>query len=75
MSEPEPLSTRQLAKLLYAMGRTFDGLQSTFTATEEFLHTGTSSPRPTTTFCSICGSPLITPATMTMPTARLTWNS
>ncbi|WP_276829212.1 Fic family protein [Bifidobacterium coryneforme] len=40
MSEPEPLSTRQLAKLLYAMGRTFDGLQSTFTATEEFLHTG-----------------------------------
>lgn len=40
MSVPEPLSTRQLAKLLYAMGRTFDGLQSTFTDTEEFLHTG-----------------------------------
>lgn len=40
MSEPEPLSIRQLAKLLYAMGRTFDGLESTFTATEEFLHTG-----------------------------------
>ena len=40
MSEPEPLSTRQLAKLLYAMGRTFDGLESTFTATKEFLHTG-----------------------------------
>lgn len=40
MSEPGPLSIRQLARLLYTMGRTFDGLQSTFTATEEFLHTG-----------------------------------
>lgn len=40
MSDFGPLSIRQLARLLYAMGRTFDGLQSTFTATEEFLRTG-----------------------------------
>ena len=40
MSEPELLSTKQLAGLLYSMGRTFDGLQSTFMATEEFLRTG-----------------------------------
>ena len=40
MSESGPLSIRQLARLLYAMGCTFDGLQSTFTATEEFLRTG-----------------------------------
>lgn len=73
MREPEPLSTRQFPELLYAMGRTFDGLQSTFTATEEFLRTGNTNvfaPRMTTTFYSICSSPLITPATMTMPTAR-----
>ena len=40
MSEYESLSTKQLAGLLYSMGRTFDGLQSTFMATEEFLRTG-----------------------------------
>lgn len=39
----EPLSTKQLAELVYSMGSTFDGLQATFTATEEFLRTG--SPR------------------------------
>lgn len=73
MGESEPLSTRQLPELPYAMGRTFDGLQSTFVATEKFLHTGNPNvlaPRMTTTFYSICSSPLITPATMTMPTAR-----
>lgn len=40
MSEYGSLSNKQLAKLLYSMGRTFDGLQSTFMATEEFLRTG-----------------------------------
>ena len=40
MSEYGSLSTKQLAGLLYSMGRTFDGLQSTFMATEEFLRTG-----------------------------------
>ena len=40
MCEYGSLSTKQLAGLLYSMGRTFDGLQSTFMATEEFLHTG-----------------------------------
>ena len=40
MSERVLLSTKQLAGLLYSMGRTFDGLQSTFLATEEFLRTG-----------------------------------
>ena len=40
MSEYGLLSTKQLAGLLYSMGRTFDGLQSTFMATEEFLRTG-----------------------------------
>lgn len=40
MSGQEMLSTKQLAGLLYSMGRTFDGLQSTFMATEEFLRTG-----------------------------------
>ncbi|WP_258334413.1 Fic family protein [Bifidobacterium asteroides] len=40
MCEYGSLSTKQLAGLLYAMGRTFDGLQSTFMATEEFLRTG-----------------------------------
>lgn len=73
MNESEPLSTRQLPELLYAMSRTFDGLQSTFAATEEFLHTGNTNVlalRTTTTFYSFCSSPLITPATTTMPTAR-----
>lgn len=73
MSEPQPLSTMQLPELLYAMGCAFDGLQSTFAATEEFRHTGNPNvlaPRTTTTFYSICSGPLITPATMTMPTAR-----
>lgn len=36
----EPLSTKQLAGLVYSMGRTFDGLQATFTATAEFFRTG-----------------------------------
>ena len=40
MCEYGSLSTKQLAGLLYSMGRTFDGLQSTFMATEEFLRTG-----------------------------------
>ena len=40
MSGQEVLGTRQLAGLLYSMGRTFDGLRSTFMATEEFLRTG-----------------------------------
>ncbi len=40
MSEYGLLSTKQVARLLYSMGRTFDGLQSTFMATEEFLRTG-----------------------------------
>lgn len=40
MSGHGSLSTKQLAGLLYSMGRTFDGLQSTFMATEEFLRTG-----------------------------------
>ena len=40
MGEYGSLSTKQLAGLLYSMGRTFDGLQSTFMATEEFLRTG-----------------------------------
>ena len=40
MCEYGSLSTNQLAGLLYSMGRTFDGLQSTFMATEEFLRTG-----------------------------------
>ena len=40
MSEYGSLSTKQVARLLYSMGRTFDGLQSTFMATEEFLRTG-----------------------------------
>ena len=40
MSGQKTLSTKQLAGLLYSMGRTFDGLQSTFMATEEFLRTG-----------------------------------
>ena len=40
MCEYGLLSTKQLAGLLYSMGRTFDGLQSTFMATEEFLRTG-----------------------------------
>lgn len=40
MCEYGSLSTKQLTGLLYSMGRTFDGLQSTFMATEEFLRTG-----------------------------------
>ncbi|MCT8158391.1 Fic family protein [Bifidobacterium polysaccharolyticum] len=40
MCEYGSLSTKQLAVLLYSMGRTFDGLQSTFMVTEEFLRTG-----------------------------------
>ena len=40
MCEYGSLSTKQLAGLLYSMGRTFDGLQSTFMVTEEFLRTG-----------------------------------
>ena len=40
MCEYGSLSTKQLAGLLYSMGRTFDGLQSTFMATKEFLRTG-----------------------------------
>ena len=40
MGEYGSLNTKQLAGLLYSMGRTFDGLQSTFMATEEFLRTG-----------------------------------
>lgn len=40
MSRQETLSTKQLAGLLYSMGRTFDGLQSTLMDTEEFLRTG-----------------------------------
>lgn len=34
------LTTKGLSKLLYEMGRTFDGLNSTRLATEEFLKTG-----------------------------------
>lgn len=40
MSEYGLLSTKQLTGLLYPMGCTFDGLQSTFMAIEEFLRTG-----------------------------------
>lgn len=40
MTEHGLLSIKQVARLLYSMGLTFDGLQSTFMATAEFLLTG-----------------------------------
>lgn len=40
MTEQSMMSTKQLAGLLYSMGRTFDGLQTNYMNTEEFLRTG-----------------------------------
>lgn len=57
LSGKEPLSTEQLAGLVYSMGRTFDGLQATLRLQRNSFVQATpkpSVPGQITTSCSIC---------------------
>lgn len=78
MSEYGLLSTKQVARLLYSMGCTFDGLRSTFMATEEFLRTGNPqvvNSKADYNLLLDLRQAASTPCTTTMLTSRLTWRT